>query len=268
MRKYDIDKLHETLIEILDYFVDICEKNNLRYCLIYGSALGAYRHSGFIPWDDDLDVAMPREDYNKMLLIMEKENANYTIQNETNEKSWFLTFSKIRKKGTIFLEGISDGLYVNNGIYIDIFPLDYVRNNNLQNVIRENLIGYLRHSLKFVSCPKLYKTKYHTLRYYTEAMITLPVNFRRKDAAELLRKLCVGSCVEKEAKYFAEHDDSKSLQIPKEYYFPARKMLFENKYYNVPNRIEDYLEKIYGSNYMELPPESERITHDPLKVQF
>ena len=64
---FDIEKLHVTLIEILDYVVSLCEKHNIQYCLIYGSALGAYRHKGFIPWDDDMDIAMPRDDYEKFI---------------------------------------------------------------------------------------------------------------------------------------------------------------------------------------------------------
>ena len=89
---YDLDKLHFVLVEILDYFVSICEKNNLRYFLVYGTALGAYRHKGFIPWDDDLDVAMPRKDYQKFLEIMQHTNDDYILQNEGNENNWFLSF--------------------------------------------------------------------------------------------------------------------------------------------------------------------------------
>ena len=84
--EYDIKKLHEVLVEILDYFVSVCEKNNLQYFLVYGTALGAYRHKGFIPWDDDLDVAMPREDYQRLLSILENNpNEGYSIQNESNK---------------------------------------------------------------------------------------------------------------------------------------------------------------------------------------
>ena len=66
----NLDQLHKTVVEILDFVVSVCEENNLEYCLAYGSALGAYRHKGFIPWDDDMDIGMPRNDDEKFLRIM------------------------------------------------------------------------------------------------------------------------------------------------------------------------------------------------------
>lgn len=101
--KYDIDKLHNSLVEILDYVVDICEKNDFSYCLLYGTALGAYRHKGFIPWDDDLDIGMPREDYTKFIkYLQDNPSPEFSLQNEDNENNWFLTFSKVRKNNTVF----------------------------------------------------------------------------------------------------------------------------------------------------------------------
>lgn len=107
MEKNYLNKLHLTLVEILDYVCKICDENNLQYFIAYGTALGAYRHQGFIPWDDDIDIALPRNDYEKLINILKKDNSGkYSCQNETNEKNYFLIFSKIRKNGTIFIERI------------------------------------------------------------------------------------------------------------------------------------------------------------------
>lgn len=91
--------LHSTMIEILDEFDRICNKHNLTYFLIGGTLLGAVRHKGFIPWDDDMDLAMPREDYEKFINVYYKElNDKYYLDNFNNNKLYYLNFSKIRKK--------------------------------------------------------------------------------------------------------------------------------------------------------------------------
>ena len=119
-----LKKLHLILLELLEYVDSICKQNNLQYLLIGGTALGARRHRGFIPWDDDIDIGLPREDYEKLLGILKSRNDGYSVQDETNEDNYFCPFAKLRKNGTIFCEKISQGLYKNNGIYIDIFPID------------------------------------------------------------------------------------------------------------------------------------------------
>lgn len=269
--EYDIKKLHDVLIEILDYFVSVCEENNLRYFLVYGTALGAYRHKGFIPWDDDLDVAMPREDYQMLLSILEKKpDKKYSIQNECNEENWFLSFSKLRKNNTVFLESIAQDIYQNNGMYIDIFPLDFVADEQKERrKINSIRIGYLRHSLKFIACKKLYKQKYSITRYCLEFAFTFPVYLLgRRNALNMLNRLRTGTCKENDAKIVAEYDDPHALSIPKCVYFPGRKILFEGKEYFAPNKISDYLAIVYGETYMELPPIAERRTHQPEKIVF
>lgn len=263
---YDIGKLHSVLVEILDYFVDICVENNLRYFLLYGTALGAYRHGGFIPWDDDLDVGMPREDYNKFISIMgKKKDSIYSIQNECNEKKWFLTFSKLRKTNTVYIESIADGIYRNNGIYIDIFPLEYSKNYGFGNNIKKTFIKYLIHGLKLYSCKELYKEKLGK-KYFLHLVISFPVGVSIRHSLLLLNKISIGKINEDEAKYFNVYDDMSSIK--KDIYFPPKTILFCGKEYCCPNNIQQYLETIYGSTYMQLPPENERRTHDPIKIQF
>ena len=263
---YDIEKLHSVLNEILDYFVIICEENNLRYFILYGTALGAYRHGGFIPWDDDLDVGMPRDDYNKFLSIMEaKPGSDYYIQNERNEEKWFLTFSKLRKNNTVFIESIAEGIYHNNGIYIDIFPLEYSKRFGFGNRVKSAFIKYMIHGLKLYSCKELYKNKLG-YKYSLHLILTFPVGISIKRSLALLNKISVGKVYESDARYLNVYDDMSS--IDKNIYFPARKIAFCGKQYNCPNNIEKYLETIYGDTYMELPPAEERRTHDPIKIQF
>ena len=125
----NLDQLHKTLVEILDFVVSVCEENNLEYCLAYGSALGAYRHKGFIPWDDDLDIGMLRDDYNHFLeLAPSKLSSFYELKSLYNDplhdnvkcrviNGRYMNFDREH------LKNFHDCPYV---VGIDIFPIDYI----------------------------------------------------------------------------------------------------------------------------------------------
>ena len=115
-----LEQLHKVLLELFDYVREVCEKNDLPYLLIAGTTLGARRHGGFIPWDDDLDIALLRSDYEKLLTLLRQEkNLLYTLQDERNEPRYFLPFAKLRKNGTIFRESVAPDLYENPGIFLE-----------------------------------------------------------------------------------------------------------------------------------------------------
>ena len=101
---FDIENLHGILFEMLEEIDRICSKNDIKYSLFAGSALGAVRHGGFIPWDDDLDIVMLRPDYEKFLQIADKElSSAFFLQKEFSEH-WPMFFSKLRKNGTAYME--------------------------------------------------------------------------------------------------------------------------------------------------------------------
>ncbi len=120
-----MNHLQQAEFDILKIFVDICEKNNLQYFLVCGSALGAVKYKGFIPWDDDIDVGMPREDYEKFLEIAPSILPEYIfIQNYKTDLKFPHVFSKLRNSNTTFIEKGTAHLDINHGVYIDLFPLD------------------------------------------------------------------------------------------------------------------------------------------------
>lgn len=262
-------RLHETLIEILNFVKEICETNDLTYFLVYGTALGAKRHNGFIPWDDDIDIALPRDDYNKLIAIIQKNNSSkYSIQNEENEPKYFLTFAKVRKNNTLFIENILEVEYENNGIYIDIFPLDYVaKPTSVTFKLRRAAFDYIKHILEFTSCKTLYKEKYGIVRFLIESIISIPTFFLSNRSLLSFANWLVSSS--EEATYIGQYDQSgKAAIMPSSYYFPPRLARFEGEIYNVPAKIEEYLECSYGKDYMSLPPVEKRTTHQPVKLEF
>lgn len=269
---FDIEKLHVTLIEILDYIVSVCKKHNIQYCMVYGSALGAYRHNGFIPWDDDMDIAMPRYDYEKFISIMKRQtDAQFSIQSEETEDNYFLTFAKVRKKGTIFVESIAEKKYKNNGIYVDVFPLDSVKNpEGVSYKLKRKLINYLKHVLKLKACPKLYRQKEGGIKFCLDCVLSFPGwILSNKGILKTLKKLMVVDIAYEDANYIAQYDESSAAAVmEKSIYFPLKKCEFEGKTYYIPGGIEDYLRRQYGNDYMELPPVDKRVTHKPIQLKF
>ena len=265
----NLNRLHETLTELLDYFVSVCEAHHLRYVLLYGTALGAYRHHGFIPWDDDLDVGMPRADYEKLLTVLRQSpDPRYKLQNEQTEPNWFLGFSKIRKQNTLFVEHYLEDCYRDNGIYIDIFPLDYLAGTDgLAARFHRARVSYWGHCLKFLGAPAMFRAKYSGGRYAAECVLTFPARLLgRKRRLAHFRHLCVGRCTEENARYLAEYFFGRIL--PKEDYLPVGTLTFEGKSYCAPGKPEAYLEAEYGATYMQLPPPEQRVTHEPVALKF
>ncbi len=265
----DMKKLHDVQLEILDFVCSICEENNLTCFLVYGTALGAYRHQGFIPWDDDVDVAMPREDYRKLLRIMkETENENFEIQDEDNEKRYFLSYAKVRKKNTLLIERLTQGLYTHNGIFIDVFPLDYIKEvNTLAFKARLKCIRYLVHILKFDTCKELYKNRESKKTYILDSIASYPARLLpRRVILKILNRLKARNISREKAGWVAEYDSPRSV-VPYSFYFPPRKMLFEGRMCNVPNEAEKYLTFIYGKAFMTPPPEQFRKSKKILEIK-
>lgn len=266
MKDKTLNKLHNAQIEILDEIDRICKKNKIQYFLTGGTLLGAVRHNGFIPWDDDLDIAMPRNDYTKFVSIADKElNEKYIMDSIETNKLYWLPFGKVRIRNTILDEKGTESYKGNKGIWVDIFPLDNAKKpiNNIQK-FKYNLIIVFR----YIVSQKLGLLQNRTL---FKKVINI---FSKIFSVNLLVKLMqtiMKSNKNNKSPYFINYSSKYGIKRQthlKTLYYPAIEIEFEGKKYSAPKEYKEILKKIYGDNYMELPPKEKRITHNPLRIKF
>lgn len=256
----ELKQLKEIELEILDEFVRICNKYSIKYVLSGGTCLGAVRHKGFIPWDDDIDISMLRSEYEKFCTVCENELApQYMLQNYHTEKNCGLVFGKIRKKGTIFSEDYSRHIKMNQGIWIDIFPYDNVPND-------ENERAKFLKSVSFLKNLYIVKSGYKTppdmsvsgkIAYYLAKLLCI---FISQDS--LINKLDAkiktynGTNCDNAFPFGGAYSAEKEVQ-PKSMLEKPCPVEFEGRNCTTFNPYEKYLSDLYG-DYMQLPPENER----------
>ncbi|HFI0659616.1 TPA: phosphorylcholine transferase LicD, partial [Streptococcus suis] len=145
----ELSKLHTLDILLAEELKRICEKHKIKYFMIAGTLLGAVRHRGFIPWDDDMDFGMRRVEFERFVEVCSYElnSEKFQLQTMYTEKEYPFNFVKITLKGTSIIEEFSKGKLKNNGIFIDIFPVDNVSDNNIKAFFQMRLFWLFRNLL-------------------------------------------------------------------------------------------------------------------------
>ena len=260
-----LKQLHFIELELIEELVKICDKHGLKYYLYGGTLLGAVRHKGFIPWDDDVDIAMPRDDFEKLAAICELEldKAQYFYQTCFTDVGFTKLFAKIRKNDTYVGQVGYDGENIHNGIFIDIMPLDNFPSTRSTNKImrkfqwlhtlctRDNIRSLLPHRHLLFKINKNNKLK----------------NYKKRD--RFLKKLHKGKASHLVCSFGSHYKPHHRRIMQKKWFTGDTYMEFEGKKYRVPKGWEQYLVHLYGANYMDLPPVESRVGHfNFYKVKF
>ncbi len=253
-----MNDLQQTEFEILKCFIEICERLNLKYFLVCGTALGAVKYGGFIPWDDDVDVALPREDYE---IFCEKAQEllpeGFFLQTYKTDNKYPRIFAKIRNSNTAYFEKAVAKFKINHGVYIDIFPLDgYPTNKLAQKKIEFQKVYYdLLLSSNFdTDC---------TLKVKIIRKIFRILGFHKKTAKAIARfEKSISAYPTKNSKVWCNHGNwQKKLEYaPIEQYGNGIPMDFEGIRAVVPEKYDEYLTQKYGDWRADLP-ESEKVGH-------
>jgi lipopolysaccharide cholinephosphotransferase len=267
MREITVEESKAIQLDILLFFDKYCKENNLTYYLFAGTLLGAVRHKGFIPWDDDIDVTMPRNDYNKLMSIFKNEG-RYKLFSMYNNKDYVYSFAKIVDSNTVLKEeNIPD--IEGYGLNIDIFPSDGLpadktarRKHQRKILSARRKLGYLltfdyahgkEAGLKKVA-HKLKKAflEVRGWKYYLTQVDKLVQKYNI-DSAKYATSLV--SC------------DPHSY-IESSVYKEKTMVTFENNLFPAPKNYDAYLTYLFGPDYMTPPPEDKRVAPHLTKAYF
>jgi len=255
-------KVQLTQLEIMKAVHKICVDNDITYYLCGGSALGAIRHKGFIPWDDDLDIMLPRKDYEVLVQkLREYLPDTYWLQDYSTDENYWQPFAKVRKVGTVYkevgMESIEDS---KSGVWIDIFPLDYVKKKNSINLkLRKSIVRTIEYTLR--------KRTFHVAwgsfsRRYIPAMVlwsVFPMSLLKRIQVKAMKGntndgLPYLVCL------LSSYNLNKET-YPQTWFAEGIEMQFEDVKFTMPKEYDKYLTQLFG-DYMKLPPVEKRKGHN------
>ena len=258
MKSFSIEELKMFQLEMLKKIADYCESSNLTYFLAYGTLLGAVRHKGYIPWDDDIDIIMPRRDYNLFLEHFNGQVPNLVVAAPEIDIEYYAPYANVYDNRTVLIEEIVSHGKLELGVKIDIFPLDFVPSDEklYDEIWRCSLAD--KRSLfiktkKLSFCHGIERIKlalrkiqfsFLSLKKIQERHLKLINNTKYKSDGPLVDVITMPW--------------GRKLAMPQDYFFPVTKLLFEGYEFNAPNDSDKILQTLYG-DYMKLPPVSERV---------
>lgn len=251
-------------LELLDEISSFCKKNNLTFYLASGTLLGAIRHHGYIPWDDDIDICMPREDYDKLCKLYPK-NEKFFLQTPETDKCYFYHFGKFMRKHTIYNEYCTQHLKGEKGIFIDIFPINGYPEKKGQAFFYKfwlfvlNKKSYPRKMLKLRDIKRNIGYRCMTLVSWI-LLWWAPYNMCAKMRDNFIKKHQY-----KNSKLCSVGTNLRRIFL-KEYFQGVSMVKFEGRELPAMQNYDGYLRTMYGE-YMLMPDETERIGHHFL-VEF
>lgn len=268
MKELSLNEIKAIELEILKEIHQICEKENIRYSLCGGTLLGAVRHGGFIPWDDDIDIIMPRKDYETFIDYCKSNSVNFDLLCIETNKNYSYLFAKATNKNTIIREKNANSNKIDMGVYVDIFPLDGM--GDTIDLARKNFIktSFERELLVARNWKRFFKSKTHSSIYE-------PVRFVFFVLSRFVNSETIINSLQRKFKK-NDFDNSKfsgcfmgSYRLKEvlktDIYKVFSEIEFEGYKFKCFNHYDEYLTSIYG-DYMKLPPKEKQVSHHTYKA--
>jgi len=250
----DIEEMKKIQLQILEFVHHFCEQANIEYFLSYGTLIGAIRHEGYIPWDDDIDLCMTRPNYDRFINEFSDKNNKYECLSYEHNPNFLYTFAKVMDKNTLLIENVI--LKCDMGINIDIFPIDGI--NDDYALIKKQIFLKIQSELKT-------KRRYRNRALYINVLIAASRLFlhaisHRRIIAQMIKNAKTHEYSVAQNVCCVANGSREDKPFPKKYLESFCLWKFEGKEYYVPVEYDSYLRSIYG-DYMTLPPEEERTHH-------
>lgn len=270
MKEISLDELKKIELRTMKQFHELCQQEGLRYTVTAGTLLGAIRHKGFIPWDDDIDVAMPRPDYEKLIAYCQTNETPFRLICSKTEPGYGYVFGKAVAADTVIVEENSNPKKIDMGVYIDIFPLDGLGDTAEESRKHLEAKRFSQELLIAANWTRFFRSR--TRAWYYEPirfaffLLSRFVSFP-KLIASIERHLACHSF--DDAKYVVTTGSTyRDREIfPAEIYSRYIDVPFEDIQIKAIAEYDCYLKQIYG-DYMQLPPEEKRVTHHMFRAYY
>lgn len=260
-------KMQLVELDMLKEFDRVCRKNNINYVLVGGSMLGAIRHKGYIPWDDDADIAMLREDYNKFKRVCSEMNPEICyFQDHETDKEYRWGYGKLRRTGTTYVRVGQEHLKCKTGIFVDVFPMDDIPKSTLGQMLQDFHCFCLRKILWSevgkMNTSGFMKQWFTLLSKIPTSFVYKQLNFYIKKSNSTSDHLVRTLMFPASGKLYRISPIKERYGMPKKWFLEREEYEFEGCKFFGTKDYDAILKHFYG-NYMELPPEDKRGQHSP-----
>ena len=264
----DLRRMQLLELDTIKEFDRVCRKHGIKYTLSSGTMLGAVRHKGFIPWDDDADITMLREEYNKFVAVAdEMDPAICFFQDHSTDPEYRWGYAKLRRAGTEYVRIGQEHLKCKTGIFVDIFPMDDVPQSTVARVLQKERC-FVTRKLMYSEVGRLSDSESRFMRGFYSLLSRIPVDYAFRRLEKYTRKSRNDSPCVVRVLTFALGDNVKKLPgdlkygSPKRWYTDVAEYTFEGEMFFGPKDYDEYLSFKYG-DYMKVPPENQRQQNSP-----
>ena len=268
MQELNLNRIRDITLSMMDHIHEICVRNNIQYFLMFGTLIGAVRHNGFIPWDDDFDIAMKRNDYIKFCKAVEKEHhPYYKLCNRANTKNYYYGIARYADTRYKYVSDLVDLQQADIGVFIDIYPLDNFGNTPEEAKAIKDKITPITNEFIIYMNRKSVQGKLRTLlrtpvHYYYRIKHGKNLNLRIDNL--IYKKIC-SITNEKDKQLGVIVWDATCWPYKKEWFEKTVQHDFEGHNYLIPAEYDEILKMVYG-DYMKLPPKEKQVATHSYKI--
>ncbi len=257
-KEIDLKDIKILMLEMLDEIDEFCENLDIKYFLVGGSLLGSIRHNGFIPWDDDIDIGMPRKDYERFIQVFTSKTGMTKIVHFNNTKNYIWSFAKAIHTKTILIEKGCEKCPI--GVYIDIFPIDKIEGTYEDACKRVGKVHKYKKllTLKNLSISKKRSFLKNLAIFFCKGLNILSNKYLIKKINNIISMDKDSQNAEYMCNFVGAWGEREIM--PAECFSEIDRKSFEKREYNILKKYDEYLKMLYG-NYMTVPPLDKQISH-------